>query len=188
MKSLLLAFIVSIITGTISGEVQVWFIPRWSLNYKLIFQLLSNVLLFAAADKIAKLLIILLAKGPLLLHEVFIVQIFSKGHLQSYMALDRLLWMFFEGFLSRFSSFCSLTHLEHPTLWVPQLWSGSKAPAFITRGKRFQQLLASDNLSLKLFWHCKFFWCFRVHLVLNMTTLNTPSMRGVIKLTMMEAS
>ena len=39
-------------------------------SYKLIFQLLSNVLLFAAADKIAKLLIILLAKGPLLLHEV----------------------------------------------------------------------------------------------------------------------
>ena len=33
-------------------------------------QLLSNVLLFAAADKIAKLFIILLAKGPLLYHEV----------------------------------------------------------------------------------------------------------------------
>ena len=37
------------------------------------FQLLSNVLLFAAADKIAKLLILLLAKGSLLLHEVLII-------------------------------------------------------------------------------------------------------------------
>ena len=36
-------------------------------------QLLSNVLLFAAADKIAKLLILLLAKGSLLLHEVLII-------------------------------------------------------------------------------------------------------------------
>ena len=43
------------------------------LQILVVFQLLSNVLLFAAADKIAKLLILLLAKGSLLLHEVLII-------------------------------------------------------------------------------------------------------------------
>ena len=42
----------------------------WIHMKQMMMQLLSNVLLFAAADKIAKLLIILLAKGPPLLHEV----------------------------------------------------------------------------------------------------------------------
>ena len=84
------SFVASIVTGTISGGIQVHdesgllgrgtggivslasilaSVLFW-IHMKRMMQLLSNVLLFAAADKIAKLLIILLAKGPPLLHEV----------------------------------------------------------------------------------------------------------------------
>ena len=68
--------------------------------------------------------------------------------LKTILILNTIFWLI--------SSFCSLTHLEHPTPWLPQLWSGFKAPAFITRGKRFLQILEHRSNVDNTFYIAKF--------------------------------
>ena len=156
------SFVASIVTGTISGGIQVHdesgllgrgtggivslasilaSVLFW-IHMKRMMQLLSNVLLFAAADKIAKLLIILLAKGPPLLHEVRCRTTCNSKNFQETLLKDNLVFVTFSSLILQFDSPGSSNSLGSPAVIRVQ------GPSIYYQGKKVRtKMFDIDNVS-----------------------------------------